>query len=121
MLESNRQKKFSKLILKELSEIFQREVQVPDAPMLTVTVVRSTPDLGIARAYISVFPDEKAPGALSFLEENNREIRQLLARRIRKQVRHIPELEFFIDDTLNEVAHMDDLFDKLNNEGDSNS
>lgn len=113
MKESNRQKKFSKVILQEMSEIFQREVQVPGNPMLTVTVVRATPDLGIARIYISVFPEAQSKDVETHLNEVNKEIRHLLARRIRKQVRHIPELEFFIDDTMAEVKHMDGLFDQI--------
>lgn len=113
MKESNRQKKLGKVVQQELSEIFQREISVPGAPMLTVTVVRVTGDLRLARAYISVFPDAKGKTTIEALEEMNREIRHLLAQRIRRQVRHIPELEFYLDDTAQEVAHMDALFARI--------
>lgn len=113
MKESNRQKKFGRLIQQELSSIFQRDFEVPPGVMLTVTVVRSTPDLAIARIYISVFPDAKAAEVIQHLTDSSREIRHLLGRRIRQNVRHIPELEFFLDDTLQEVERMDKLFDEI--------
>lgn len=118
MKESNRQKKFGKLIQKEIGEMLQREISIPGGPMLTATVVRATPDLAIARIYISVFPDNKGPEALESLEEQKWEIRHQLARRIRHQVRQIPELEFFLDDTAQEVSRMDDLFKQI--KGDDN-
>ncbi len=115
MKESNRQKKFGKLIMKEISEILQRDFKVPNAPMLTVTVVRATPDLAIARVYISVFPDAQGPPAIEYLTENQWEVRRYLGQRIRQQVRHIPELEFFLDDTPQVVERMDELFDQIKN------
>lgn len=113
MKESNRQKKFGKLIQKELSEILQREFKVEGEPMLTVTVVRGTPDLKIARVYISVFPDGQAREAVAELGLRNKEIRQLLVHRTRQQLRFAPELQFYLDDTLNEVGHMEQLFAKI--------
>jgi ribosome-binding factor A len=113
MKESNRQKKFGKLLQKELSEIFQRELHLEGYPMLTVTVVRTSPDLRTARIYISVFPDEKGPAAIAEVETRYREIRSVLAQRIKKQVRYIPELQFFLDDTLLEVEKMEDLLSSL--------
>lgn len=113
MKESNRQKKFGRLIQKELSEMFQREVAVEGAPMLTVTVVRGTPDLKQARVYISVFPDGKGPAAVKELNERVREIRGSLGRRVREQLRFVPEILFFLDDTMQEVAHMEGLFSKI--------
>lgn len=118
MKESNRQKKFGKVILKELSEIFQREISIPNAPMLTITVVRGTPDLAIARVYVSVFPDEQGKSALEAIHDSNREIRHLLARRIRRQVKIIPELQFYLDDTAQVVEHMDKLLDSLHKDED---
>lgn len=113
MKESNRQKKFGRLIQQELSAIFQRDFSVPGGVMLTVTVVRSTPDLAIARIYVSVFPEAKGGETVAHLNESMKEIRHLLGRRIRQNVRHIPELEFFLDDTLQEVERMDRLFDEI--------
>jgi|JI10StandDraft_1071094.scaffolds.fasta_scaffold351909_2 ribosome-binding factor A len=113
MKESNRQKKFGKLIQKELSDVLQRDVQVEGNPMLTVTVVRGTPDLKIARIYISVFPDEKGPAALAELQTRMREVRHILGGRLRHQLRDIPEIQFYLDDTMQAVAHMDRLFGGL--------
>lgn len=117
MKESNRQKKFGRLVKEELSSIFQREMPIPGGVMVTVTVVRSTPDLGIARVYISVFPDAKGPETIDYLNKNTKEARGYLGRRIRQSVRHIPELEFFLDDTLQEVERMDGLFDQIKDPG----
>jgi ribosome-binding factor A len=113
MKESNRQKKFGKLLQKEMSEVFQRDLRMEGEPMLTVTVVRASPDLRMARIFISVFPDDKAVPALAEIEKRAREIRAVLAQKIKQQVRYIPELQFFLDDTLNEVEKMEDLLGSL--------
>jgi ribosome-binding factor A len=113
MKESNRQKKFGKLLQKELSAIFQRELHLEGNPMLTVTVVRTSPDLRMARIFISVFPDGKGETAIAEVETHYREIRNLLGQRIKSQVRFIPELQFFLDDTLQEVEKMEDLLSHL--------
>jgi ribosome-binding factor A len=113
MKESNRQKKFGKLLQKELSEVLAREIVLEHSPMLTVTVVRASPDLRMARVFISVFPDDQGPTAVAEVELKYREIRQLLAQRIKQQVRYIPELQFFLDDTMQEVERMEDLLGSL--------
>lgn len=113
MKESNRQKKFGKLIQKELSEVLAREFSIEGSPMLSVTVVRGTPDLKIARIYVSVFPDDKAALAIGELSTRNREVRQLLAVRLRHQLRFIPELQFYLDDTLHEVDQLEKLFQQI--------
>lgn len=113
MKESNRQKKFGKIIQKELSDIFQREISLEGAPMLTVTVVRASPDLRMIRIFISVFPDEKGAAAIVELEERYKEVRGHLGHRIKKQVRYIPEMQFFLDDTMQEVAKMEALLSGL--------
>jgi ribosome-binding factor A len=113
MKESNRQKKFGKLLQKELSEIFQREVILEGAPMLTVTVVRASPDLRMARIFISVFPDDKGAAALAEVTAINLKVRHLLAQRIKTQVRNMPDLQFFLDDTMQEIEKMEDLFSSL--------
>ena len=119
MKESNRQKKMGKLILKEMSELFQRDFPLTNGAMMTIHVVRVTTDLAIARLYISVFPDGKGQETIDYLLENKREIRHLLGRRIRKQVRHIPELQFYLDDTLQAAEQIGELISGvLNEEGD---
>lgn len=109
MKESNRQKKMGRLIQKEMGELLQRDFRVSNGAMLTIHVVRVTADLGIARIYVSVFPDNKGQETVDYLLENKHEIRQLLARRIKNVVRHVPELQYYLDDTLQTVEHMDRL------------
>ena len=116
MKESNRQKKFSRLVQRELSEIMQREIEVPGNPIITPTVVRSSPDLRDCKIYVSIFPDEKIQETEEYLLDNLREIRQLLARRIGKQVRFIPDLRIFLDDSHSYAANIDQLFDKIKEE-----
>jgi ribosome-binding factor A len=113
MKESTRQKKLGKLVQQELSQIFQRDMDPPAGVMLTVTVVRVTGDLREARAYISVFPEKDAENVVRELNERKKEARGFLGRRIRKQVRHIPELLFYLDDTQQEVARIDALFSSI--------
>ena len=114
MKESNRQKKFGKLLQKELSEVFQRDILLEGNPMLTVTVVRASPDLRMARIFISVFPDTQGPATVVEVTSKYREIRHMLSQRIKTQVRHMPELQFFLDDTQLEVERMEDLLSSLN-------
>lgn len=113
MKESTRQKKLGKLVQQELSQIFQREMDMPAGVMLTVTVVRVTGDLREARAYISMFPEKDAEEVIRGLNERKKEARGYLGRRIRKQVRHIPELLFYLDDTQQEVARIDALLSRV--------
>ncbi|MCL4103852.1 UNVERIFIED_CONTAM: hypothetical protein GTU68_029169 [Idotea baltica] len=98
-----------RLIQKEMGELLQRDFRVNNGAMLTIHQVRATADLGIARLYISVFPDNKGQETVDYLLENKYEIRQLLAKRIRNVVRHVPDLQYYLDDTLEEVEHMDRL------------
>lgn len=109
MKESTRQKKLGKLVQKELSEIFHREISISSEMMLTVTVVRVTGDLREARAYISVFPENMGPRAIRELTKRRKEIRGILGHRIRQQVRHIPEVVFYLDDTHEAVTHIESL------------
>jgi ribosome-binding factor A len=107
---STRQNKIARLIQKELSEIFQRESQdLFRGSMISVTIVRVSPDFSVARSYLSIFPSEKAEEILKGIKLNNSKIRGLLGSRIGKQVRIIPHLEYFIDDSLDYIDHIDSL------------
>ncbi len=77
--------------------------------MISVTVVRVTPDLGLARAYLSIFPTDKIREVLKEIRIANPKIRGLLGRRVGKQIRVIPELEFYIDDSLDYIDNIDKL------------
>ena len=110
-METKRQQKISKLIQKELSEIFQREIKSQGNIMITVTKVNVTSDMSYARVYLSVFgPDREAK--TSVVKEVNamsKNIRGLLGDRIRFQIRVIPDLQFFEDDSLDYIENIDNL------------
>lgn len=98
------------MLQKELADIFQKESRTLFlGKMISVTVVRVTPDLSLARSYISIFPSENAKEVLKQIRIANPKIRGILGRRVGKQLRVIPELEFYIDDSLDYIEHIDDL------------
>lgn len=113
-MESKRQQKFARVIQKDLGELFQRDgnTLLPGA-MITVTKVRSTPDLGIVRVYLSFFNTPNNQVALSTVRSHTAEIRYNLGKRIKDAVRGIPQLEFFIDDTNEYVDRMDKIFTRI--------
>ena len=110
-METKRQQKIAKLIQKELSEIFQREIKTQGNIMITVTKVNVTSDMSYARVYLSVFgPDREAKTAV--VKEVNamtKALRGKLGDRIKMQVRVIPELQFFEDDSLDYIENIDNL------------
>ncbi|MFO7791242.1 MAG: 30S ribosome-binding factor RbfA [Bacteroidales bacterium] len=107
---TERQNKVSKLIQKDISEIFQRHTKEWfGSTMVTVTVVRITRDLSIARVYISVFPSSKADEIVDLLNFNVKKVRYELGNRIRHQVKNIPELQFYKDDSLDHIEKIDKL------------
>ena len=109
-MESTRQKKISRLLLKEISEVFQREArEVSMGTLVTVTVVRITPDLGQAKVYLSIFPTERTKEVHANINEHASQLRFALGKRVGKQLRIIPELRFFVDDTLDYVDNIDRL------------
>jgi len=107
---SIRQNKISRLIQKELAGIFISEMK-SDFPglLISVTEVRVTTDLSLARCYLSMYPTEKSESTLSHIRQLTKPIRGILGKKIAKQIRIIPELEFFIDDSLNYLEKIDRL------------
>ena len=116
-MESKRQQKFAGVIQKDLAEIFQREGMnfLPNI-MITITKVRVSPDLAVVRVYLSFFNSKDNSQALSTVKSHANEIRYKLGNRIKDQVRIVPHLEFFLDDTSEYVEHMDKIFDKISKE-----
>jgi len=113
-MESKRQQKVGRQIQKDLGEIFQQDAQhLIHGSFVTITAVRVSPDLGIARAYLSFLPDKNKSFLLETIKENTKFIRQKLAERVRHQLRIVPHLQFFIDDTAEYAAKMDLLFADL--------
>jgi ribosome-binding factor A len=116
-MESKRQQKFAGVIQQDLAEIFQREGMnfLPNT-MVTITKVRVTPDLALARVFLSFFNSTDAAASLSSVKAHASEIRYKLGAKIKNQVRVVPQLEFFVDDTNDYVEKMDQLFDQISKE-----
>ena len=113
-MESKRQQKFARLIQKELGEIFQREMQHRfGKTFITVTGVRMTPDLSLARVYLSFMLAKNNTEVMHQVEDHAGEIRRHLGIRIGKQVRHIPDLQFFQDDSAEYSANIDKILGGL--------
>lgn len=108
-MESTRLQKIARLLQKELSEIFRGETAKTTGTLITVSAVRVSPDLSVARAYLSIFPSEQASEILDNINRSAGSIRYALGTRVRYQLRRIPELSFFIDDSLDYIEHIDSL------------
>ena len=108
-MDSTRQSKIARLIQKELSDIFLKMTKETRGVMVSVSIVRVSPDLGIAKAYLSVFPSEKGGEIVETLNQNSKSIRFELGNRVRHQLRIIPELRFYIDDSLDYIENIDNL------------
>ena len=112
--ETKRQKQVAGLLNQELSDIFQRMgLNIMDGGMISISKVTITPDLFQARIYLSFFKVADADALLKKIEEKAWEIKKELTSRVRHQLRSMPQLEFFIDDTLEYVFKMEQLFDKI--------
>lgn len=113
-MESKRQQKFSRLLQKELAEIFQREVtHLMSGNLISVSVVRVSPDLGVAKVYLSLVLPGNGKAVLDQVREHTKAIRHALAQRIKKQVRVVPELIFYLDDSAEYAARMDKIISDL--------
>ncbi len=108
-MESNRQKRISRLLQKDLGEIFQIEAKSWfQSAMITVTKVNVTADMSLARVYISIFGKD-ANAVLGIIEINNKQIRKKLGDRVKNQIRKVPELRFSIDDSLDYLENIEKL------------
>ena len=108
-METTRQNKISRLLQKELSEIFLLQTKAMHGTLVSVSAVRISPDMSIARVYLSVFPSEKAEEMVKNINDNMKSIRYELGTRVRYQLRIIPELKFFVDDSLDYIEKIDSL------------
>jgi ribosome-binding factor A len=111
-MQETRQNKIARLLQKELSMIFQQQTRDMHGVMVSVTRTKISPDLSICTAYLSVFPSEKGEEILTNINANTKSIRYELGTRVRNQLRIIPELRFFIDDSLDYIEHIDELLKK---------
>ncbi len=114
MEEGKRQKQISGLVQQEMNDIFQRlGLTMMDGGMVSISSVKITPDLLEARIYLSFFQVKDVKATLKKIEEKGWEIKKELASRVRHQLRNIPEIKFFKDDTLDHVFKMEELFKKI--------
>ncbi len=115
MQEGKRQKQVAGLLNEELNGIFQRlGLNMLDGGMVSIASVKMTPDLLEARIYLSLFQVKDGAAALKKIEERGWEIKKELTARVARQLRRMPELKFFLDDTLDQVFRMEKLFKDIN-------
>ena len=113
-MESTRQQKYAKLILKELSDIFLHDTKgLFGNAFITVTIVRVSPDLGIAKIYLSFMMVDDKKAMLDMIIKQTKPIRKMLGNRIGKQARIIPALMFYIDDSVDYANKMNEIFSKI--------
>lgn len=112
-METNRQQKIARLLQRELSELLRKEgFAYAPGRMLTVSKVTVSPDLGLAKAYLSIFPSTSAKEDLKKITEHTKTIRYSLGKVVGKQLRVVPDLAFYLDDTLDYLENIDNLLEK---------
>lgn len=111
--QSTRQQKVARELQRDLAEIIRSKGMAAfGGAMVTVSEVRVSPDLSIAKVYVSIFPSSKQEEVMKILEDNNRQLRGELGRQVAKQLRIVPELDFYLDTTLDYVEHIEELLKK---------
>jgi ribosome-binding factor A len=109
-MESTRQKKVSRLIQKEMADIFLRKgSELAHGKMVSVTKVRVSPDLSFARIYVSIYPSDGQENVLVAIQDHSPKIRFEMGQKVRKQLRIVPEITFYIDDSLDYIDKIDKL------------
>ena len=111
-METTRQNKIARLIQKDLSNIFQAQTRQTRGILVSVSVVRISPDLSVAKAYLSIFPSAKAQEILQNINAHASAIRYEMGKLQRHQLRIIPELKFFLDDSLDYLENIDKLLNE---------
>ena len=108
-MEGKRQAKIARLIQKELSEIFRRQTAAMGNVLISVNTVRVSPDLSVAKVYLSIFPPEKAAEILDNIKKQSKTARYELAQAVKEVLRKCPELTFYLDDSLDYAENIDRL------------
>jgi len=116
-MENKRQSRIAKVIQKDLAEILNGDIRKNGIKnlLISVTKVHVTPDLTLARAYVSVFPSEKANELIEALNKNAKQIKHAVAQRVKHQLRKMPDIEFYNDDTLDYIEKIDKELNSGNN------
>ena len=108
-MESKRQAKISRYIQKELSEIFRKQTARLGGVLVSVNTVRVSPDLSIAKVYLSIFPPEKSNEILENIKKQSKTVRYDLAQAVKEVLRKCPDLQFYLDDSLDYAENIDRL------------
>ena len=112
-IESTRQLKVAKEIQKHMAEIIRSKGMAAfGGALVSVSGVKISPDLSVAKIYVSIFPSDKAPAVMETLQENGRALRGELGSKVAKQLRIVPEIAFFLDSSLDYVEHIEELLKK---------
>ena len=111
-MEKKRLSRIERLLQKELGELFRKQTAMTRGTLISVSTVHASPDLSTAKVYLSIFPSEKGKELLEAIEKNKKTLRYDLGQIIRTQLRRIPELVFFLDDSLDYVDNIDKLLKK---------
>lgn len=111
-MESTRLKKIDRLLQKELGDMFLQMTNTMGGTLVSVTAVQVSADLSVAKVYLSVFPNDKVDETMGIIKNSVKGIRFELGKRVRLQLRRIPELAFFLDDSLNYLENIDRLLGK---------
>ena len=111
-METTRQHKVARLIQKDISDILLRHARTLHGVLISVSEVRVSPDLGLARIYLSVFPHDRVAETMAWVEENAHKLRGELGALERHQLRIIPELVFHLDETIDRMERIDELLGK---------
>ena len=111
-MQETRQNKIARLLQKELSVIFQQQTRAMHGVMVSVTRAKVSPDLSICTAYLSIFPSERSQEILTNINNSVKSVRYELGTRVKNQLRIIPDLRFFIDDSLDYIDRIDELLKK---------
>ena len=108
-METKRQAKIARYIQKELSEIFRKQTSALGGVLVSVSQVRVSPDLSVAKAYLSIFPPEKSAEILENIKNQSKTVRYELAQNVKEVLRKCPELQFYLDDSLDYIENIDRL------------
>ena len=111
-MESKRLSKIERLLQKELGELFRKQTALMHGTLISVSAVHTSPDLSTAKVFLSIFPSDKGKELLEAIEKNRKTLRYDLGQKVRTQLRRIPELVFFLDDSLDYVENIDKLLKK---------
>jgi len=117
-MESKRQLQIAEMVRRHMGILLQQEGSIiyGSEVLVTVTNVKMSPDMGLAKIYLSIYNTENKQAVILQMEDQHFRIRQAFSQRVKKKMRRVPELQFFIDDTLDEMYRLNELFNKLGND-----